>query len=496
MKDMVVYYKIGKKSYEELEFIRDNNECLLGECKMIHNKIRRTTWKRFVALLLVVSLTQVLVACNKKEMGNSPITITLWHVYGEQTNSPLNDMIDTFNETVGRDKGIRVQVNVVSNTSDIHESVLRAANHEPGAGELPDMFISYPKTVLALPDKDILVDYHDYFSEDELSDYIPEFIEEGEIDGKLMVFPIAKSTEILFVNKTIFDRFAAETNVSLSDLSTWEGLFDVSHKYYEWTDAQTPDVLNDGKAFFVHDYHFNYYQVGVASLGQEFFENDGTGIKDSEALHRIFGLYAQSAINGDIWLGGGFATEALRTGDVVCSVASSASVLYYDDYVSYPDNTKEQVEFISMPVPVFEGGDKLVMQRGAGFCTVKSTPQKEKAACVFLEWLTNPENNVSLVTSLGYMPVTNEAFDMMPEKITTIESPKYKSLYEAFVETQKNYKFYSAPKYDNYLSLETKVESFSRSKMLAERDNLRSGTKTDIDYIIDSSYEELLKITP
>lgn len=149
-----------------------------------------------------------------------------------------------------------------------------------------------------------------------------------------------------------------------------------------------------------------------------------------------------------------------------------------------------------MPVPVFEGGDKLVMQRGAGFCTVKSTPQKEKAACVFLEWLTNPENNVSFVTSLGYMPVTNEAFDMMPEKITTIESPKYKSLYEAFVETQKNYKFYSAPKYDNYLSLETKVESFSRSKMLAERDNLLSGTNTDIDYIIDSSYEELLKITP
>lgn len=463
---------------------------------MIHSKNRMNTWKRFIVLVLVVALTQVMMACNKKETENSPITITVWHVYGEQTSSPLNDMIDTFNETVGREKGIRVQVNVVSNTSDIHESVLRAANHEPGAGELPDMFISYPKTVLALPDKDILVDYHDYFTEEELSDYIPEFIEEGEIDGKLMVFPIAKSTEVLFVNKTIFDRFAAEVNVSLSDLSTWEGLFAVSKQYYEWTDAKTPDIPNDGKAFLVNDYHFNYYQVGVASLGENFFEDEGTGIKDSDTLERIYRLYADAAIGGAVWLGDGFATEALRTGDVVCSVASSASVLYYDDYVVYPDNTKEQAEFIAMPVPVFEGGEKLVMQRGAGFCTVKSTPEKERAACVFLEWLTDPENNVPLVTSLGYMPVTNEAFDRMPEAILTIENPKYKSLYEAFVETQKNYRFYSAPKYDNYLSLETKVESFSRSKMLAERDNLLSGTKTDIAHIIDISYEEFMTITP
>ena len=43
-------------------------------------------------------------------------------------------------------------------------------------------------------------------------------------------------------------------------------------------------------------------------------------------------------------------------------MASSASVLYYSDTVTYPDNTSEQVEIASMPYPVFEGGEKLVMQ--------------------------------------------------------------------------------------------------------------------------------------
>ena len=54
----------------------------------------------------------------------------------------------------------------------------------------------------------------------------------------------------------------------------------------------------------------------------------------------------------------------LRTGDVIAAVASSASVLYYSDVVTYEDNRTEQVEILSLPCPVFAGGEKLVMQRG------------------------------------------------------------------------------------------------------------------------------------
>ncbi len=114
---------------------------------------------------------------------------------------------------------------MVSNTNTIHEEVLKAANKDPGAAKLPDLFISYPKTVLAMNDSGILADYHDYFSENELKDFIPEFLGEGEIDGRLLVFPVAKSTEILFVNKTIFDRFSADTGASMEQLTTWEDLF-------------------------------------------------------------------------------------------------------------------------------------------------------------------------------------------------------------------------------------------------------------------------------
>ena len=107
----------------------------------------------------------------------------------------------------------------------------------------------------------------DSISEDELSAYVPSFVEEGRIDGTLYVFPIAKSTEVLFVNQTLFDRFAADTGVSMDSLSTFEGLLNTAKVYYEWTDALTLDTEDDGKSFYMSDSFFNLMQVGMEQLG-------------------------------------------------------------------------------------------------------------------------------------------------------------------------------------------------------------------------------------
>lgn len=440
--------------------------------------------RRIAAFLLAgILLAYCCAGCSdtaKKE--ETPTTITVWHVYGGQTDSPLNDLIDAFNQTVGKEQRINVQVTSVSNTNTIHELVLAAANGEPGASELPDLFISYPKTVMALPDDSILVDYRDYFSQEELSAFLPAFLEEGTVNDRLVVLPVAKSTEIMYINQTIFDRFSQATGVTIENLDTWEGLFQAAETYAAWTDAQTPDIPGDAKSMFVHDYYFNYFQVGAESLGEDFFQGDELAF--GPAFQTAWEPLARAALQGGVWLKGGYATESIRTGDSIVSVASSASILYYSDVVTYPDNTSEEITIISRPCPVFENGEKLVMQRGAGFCTVRSTPEREWAAVTFLKWLTEPEHNVEFVTQTGYMPVIRAAFETeLPKAIEELENPKYVSLYQAYLDTQANYEFYVPPQMETYLNLETTLEDQVRSQLALGRQDYLGAGETGLEQI-------------
>ena len=129
-------------------------------------------------------------------------------------------------------------------------------------------------------------------------------------------------------------------------------------------------------------------------------------------------------------------------------------------------------------------GEKLVMQRGAGFCTVRSTPEREQAAVTFLKWLTEPEHNVEFVTRTGYMPVTREAFENeLPKAIEGLESAKYASLYEAYLETQANYKFYVPPQLETYLSLETALEDHVRAQLALGRQDYLNAGETGLERI-------------
>ncbi|MDO4733153.1 MAG: extracellular solute-binding protein, partial [Bacillota bacterium] len=370
--------------------------------------------------------------------------------------------------------------------------ILAAANKNPGAPGLPDIFVAYPKTILAMPDESVLLDYRDHFTQEELDCFIPEFLEEGMVNDRLLILPVAKSTELMFVNKTGFDRFADATGASLDDLKTWEGLFDTACKYAQWTDAQTPDIPNDSIPLFVHDFHFNYFQVGVESLGEDFF--DGEKLSFGSAFEKIWQPYARAALSGGLWLQTGYATEPLRTGESIVCVASSASVLYFSNEVIYADNTSENVELIVLPCPTFVGGDSLVMQRGAGMCTVRSTPEREQAAITFLKWLTEPECNTSFVVETGYMPVVQEAFrEELSRQINALNEEKYIELYRAYLDTQSAYKFYTAPKLESYLEIETAFEENIRRQLLRGRNAYLEAGGNDkelLEQLITMNYQE------
>lgn len=84
--------------------------------------------RKVISVVIIVAILSTMAGCGKSQSRKEPITLTIWHVYGGQTDSPLNDLIDEFNGTEGKKEGIKIQVGMVSNTNTIHEEVLKAAN--------------------------------------------------------------------------------------------------------------------------------------------------------------------------------------------------------------------------------------------------------------------------------------------------------------------------------------------------------------------------------
>lgn len=399
--------------------------------------------RRLVLILLL--LFCLLPSCNDDPLSREyPITLTMWHVYGAQTESPMNDLVERFNSTVGRERGIVVEVTSVSNSTAIHSALVSAARLQPGSGDLPDLFICYPKTLAAMGSNRAL-DWNSWFSKKEREAFVPEFLEEGILDGGLRIFPLTKSTNIFYVNASIFDRFSRDTGVTYADLATWEGVFDAAEKYYRWS---------GGKAFFKYDDWLHYFMINTEALGGSFFSGENINW-ESPVLKKIWTPLARAALKGEVNLSPGYCTKAMMIGEAVCGIGSSASVIYFKDTVTFADNTTIPLRLVMLPVPLFRGAKPLVIQRGAGLCALKSTPDREYAASIFCKWLASEEINLPFAIRCGYFPVTKKALERLGrEEDAEFSDNRHRDQYKVMLDLYAHSSFYRPPVFGGYADME------------------------------------------
>lgn len=399
--------------------------------------------RKLFLLLLIFSISICcLSGCKKSELDkNKPVTLTMWHVYGEQADSPMNRLIDEFNETVGVEKGIIINVTAMSNASKIGEKLLDAHNKIPGSAEMPDLFFAHKSNVLELG-TDCLLDWNEYFSEKELSAYIPEFLEDGTAAGKLSVFPVSKSTHLLFIAGGQFERFSADTGVTYEALSTWDGFFDAAAKYYDWS---------GGKPFCALDYPLRAIELAATESGAgNIFADNGFYDPSNVIFKQTFIKFADSLAKGHIMLSNLYSNTQVMTGEVVAGIGSSAAILYYNDTVTYEDGTSEPMNPEILPLPAENGKKPYITQAGVGLCAYKTTSQKAEASAIFAKWLTEPERNLEFVCQTGYMPVTNGAFDKIDD--CRFKTADYEKLYAALKKVKESSEVLSEQQSPEYYS--------------------------------------------
>ncbi len=416
--------------------------------------------KFFVGLTLLLAI--LLSACSQTSRLNpkKPITITLWHNFGGQMQTMMDEQIEEFNATVGKEKGIIISVTSISSSAALQEKLTMIAAGDPGAPEMPNITTCYPATAAVLADKGLIVPMDEHFTTEELMKYLPRFLDEGKLpDGKLYVLPFAKSTEVLFLNQTLFQRFSAASGISIEQLSSFEGIAAAAMEYYQWTDEQTPNIPNDGKSFYTADSFFNLSQVGMEQMGVPLFSGEKLMLNTPE-FALIWETLFEPAVKGGYAVYDGYSSDLSKTGDILCSTGSTAGILFYGDEITYPDNTKEKVEYIVLPYPTFEGGEKIAIQRGSGLVVAKSTPEKEAAATLFLKWFTSPEQNMRFVSSTGYLPVTDQAFtNYMEHEISENSNPNIRNLLRTATIIHQEYDFYIPPVFDSFNTVSRNFES-------------------------------------
>ena len=118
-----------------------------------------------------------------------PTMLSIWHVYGEQADSPMNRLLTEFNDTVGREKGILLNVTNMTNSAAIGGQLQDAKAGKPGALDLPDLFSAHPADASALGIEN-LVDWNDWFTAEEAGGVPGVQIHPAHLFERLPVRPV------------------------------------------------------------------------------------------------------------------------------------------------------------------------------------------------------------------------------------------------------------------------------------------------------------------
>ncbi|MCH5203591.1 MAG: extracellular solute-binding protein [Oscillospiraceae bacterium] len=378
--------------------------------------------RRLISLGVAGCIAAMLGGCGTTDDNhgldpNDPTTITVWHYYNGVQQENFDNMVLEFNETLGHELGIVVEAHGKGTVNDLAESALASLRGGIGAEAVPNMFAAYAETAYIAEQMGFTVDLSKYFTEGELSEYVEGYLDEGFFtsDGALNIFPTAKSTEVMMLNVTDWEKFASAAGVTVDDLSTWEGLAKTAEKYYDYTDALTPDIPNDGRAFFGRDSIANYMIVGAKQLGLEYFtanENEFVMNEDKEAVRRLWDCYYAPYVKGHYFSQSRFRSDDAKIGAIIAMVCSTTGAAYFPDSVTLNDSYTYPIEGLVLPVPNFEGTEKYLVQQGAGMVVVKSDEKTEYACSVFLKFLTEKERNINFSVSSGYLPVKKSSNDI------------------------------------------------------------------------------------
>ena len=333
------------------------------------------------------------------------VEVEFWHAMSGDLDATVNELVDTFNTTVGAEKGITVKAVYQGSYEDLKSKTTAAIK----AGKVPGLAQALSNYVVEYMQAGVVQPLDEYISNSEVGIQDFEDIYEAyrnensqySEDGTFYSLPFNKSTEVLIYNKTFFD----ENNLSVP--TTWDEMEQVSKQIKELTGnaALGFDAPESYLITMIKQFGGEY----TSSTGELLFDAEGPALKALELLKRNTDAGYWRLAGEDKYMSGPF-----TSGLVSMYIGSSASY-------SFLQNT--DFEWATAPIPQISDETKAVIQQGSNIVVFNQNKSAEEVygAYEFVKFLCSTEGNLQWVLNTGYLPIresvtNNEAYQQYVEE--------------------------------------------------------------------------------
>ncbi len=342
-------------------------------------------------ILLVVALVAMLslVVGYAPTLEAAPLEIIYWHTYTDQHQAGLLRIIEGFNSSQDQYKVVPQQQPYGEFDAKLMQSV------RIGVG--PDMVNMFASDAINYISNRLLVDLAPYINDPVHG--IPTFKENmnpglyAEItqwgDDSIYLFPFTMTGEVLFYNKTIFDKY------DLAAPTTWTELEEASRIIYE----------NEGIPGFGSDSITDTYQGLIMQAGSGYIDAETKTMKIDEAIAKeklqwfTDGVKAGyfRLVGEDVYFSNPFGSQA-----VASYIGSSAGVSYV--FLAVGDS----FEVGSVPIPQ-EGPVKYISQWASSLVCLSKDEERARGVYEYFKYLSSKEVLADWATVLGSVPAHYES---------------------------------------------------------------------------------------
>ncbi len=376
------------------------------------------------AFAILTTLAMLLCMLPAALADGEPITIQFWHTRGSGANyEVVQHSVNTFNETIGKEKGIVVEEVFVGSYTEILPKTQLAIQ----SGEAPQVVVSGNTFVSYLMEDEVLADMAPLAEKTgwDCGNLLQPFQEiKGNTDGTLYSLPYVRSTPMFYYNKTMADA------KGLKEPTTVEEMVEFCKALWQKDEAGNTTVYG---MLITNDFGYlnacHLYQLGSALLSEDGMScpalDDGTMLKvlsDWRSWIDEGWCSTYDATNAGTVMQEMFTQQKLAA--MLTSSGSLSSVL---------KNAKEAgFEVGVCQYPTYDAEKRIAEIGGGNICIISegNTDEQIAASWEFVQYLMSDEMVTYNTTMTGYVPTTYSVADYEGMQKFWEENPLFKVAYD------------------------------------------------------------------